>query len=195
MNTRPYTMTTRAQGAEQTTQRILRAATQTFWASPTADIPLDQIAERAGVTTRTILRKFGSKEGLLKASVANEAKRIETQRQAPVGEIAADVAVLMEHYEQMGRQVLGLLTAASGMPALQPLVEQGKQVHRQWCATVFDPYLRDLPDPAQQRRLAQFVALCDVYTWKLLRLDSGLSRPQAELALIEMLTPLTKEPT
>jgi hypothetical protein len=41
--------------------------------------------------------------------------------------------------------------------------------------------------------MAQFVAICDVYTWKLLRLDAGLSRRQAAVALVEMLTPFTKE--
>jgi hypothetical protein len=39
----------------------------------------------------------------------------------------------------------------------------------------------------RDRRLAQLVALCDVYTWKLLRRDAGLSRRQAELALVELL--------
>jgi hypothetical protein len=38
--------------------------------------------------------------------------------------------------------------------------------------------------------LAQLVAICDVYTWKLLRRDAGLSRKQTELALVELLEPL-----
>jgi hypothetical protein len=41
--------------------------------------------------------------------------------------------------------------------------------------------------------LAELVAICDVYVWKLLRRDAGLSRDQTELALIELLAPLTKE--
>jgi hypothetical protein len=32
--------------------------------------------------------------------------------------------------------------------------------------------------------------VCDVYTWKLLRRDAGLSRRQTELALLELLGPL-----
>jgi hypothetical protein len=42
----------------------------------------------------------------------------------------------------------------------------------------------------RERRLAQFVAICDVYTWKLLRRDAGLSRRQTELAVTELLNPL-----
>jgi hypothetical protein len=34
---------------------------------------------------------------------------------------------------------------------------------------------------------AQLVAVCDVYTWRLLRRQSGLSRRQTELALTELL--------
>ncbi|MEA2331317.1 MAG: hypothetical protein QOH58_1455, partial [Thermoleophilaceae bacterium] len=42
----------------------------------------------------------------------------------------------------------------------------------------------------RDRRLAQLVAVCDVYTWKLLRRGAGLSRRQTELALAELLEPL-----
>ena len=41
------------------------------------------------------------------------------------------------------------------------------------------------------RRLAQLIAVTDVLTWKLLRHDRSLSRRQTELALIELLQPLT----
>jgi hypothetical protein len=36
------------------------------------------------------------------------------------------------------------------------------------------------------------VVVCDVYTWMLLRRQSGLSRKQTELALRELLKPLTE---
>jgi hypothetical protein len=31
------------------------------------------------------------------------------------------------------------------------------------------------------------VAICDVYTWKLLRRDAGLSRAQTQRALVELI--------
>jgi hypothetical protein len=46
----------------------------------------------------------------------------------------------------------------------------------------------------RERRLAQFVAICDVYTWKLLRRDAGLSRRQTELAVTELLKPFLEAP-
>jgi hypothetical protein len=38
--------------------------------------------------------------------------------------------------------------------------------------------------------LAQLVTVCDVYTWKLLRRQAGLSREQTALAIRELLRPL-----
>jgi hypothetical protein len=60
---------------------------------------------------------------------------------------------------------------------------------------VFAQTLRRLTGVARERRLAQLVAVCDVYTWKLLRLDAGLSRRQTQLAIHELLGPLLTEAT
>ena len=49
----------------------------------------------------------------------------------------------------------------------------GRAVHREWCARVFAPALTGQTGAARQRRLAQLTAVCDVHTWKLLRLDAG----------------------
>ena len=43
-------------------------------------------------------------------------------------------------------------------------------------------------------RLAQLIAVCDVYTWKILRRDRGLTVDQTRRALCTLLEPLTKEP-
>jgi hypothetical protein len=94
--------------------------------------------------------------------------------------------VLLDHYELMGDRVMRLLAEEERSPELREIVEGGRALHREWCARVFAPALMDAPP----RRLAQLVAVCDVYTWKLLRRDAGLSRRQTELALRELLEPL-----
>jgi AcrR family transcriptional regulator len=38
---------------------------------------------------------------------------------------------------------------------------------------------------------AELIAVCDVYTWRLLRRGSGLIPRQTELALLELITSLT----
>jgi hypothetical protein len=56
---------------------------------------------------------------------------------------------------------------------------------------VFAPALTGRRGAERARRLAQLIAVTDVLTWKLLRHDRQLSRCQTELALIELLRPLT----
>jgi hypothetical protein len=58
---------------------------------------------------------------------------------------------------------------------------------------MFAPALKGRAAGERRRRLAQLVAVCDVYTWKLLRRDSGLSRRQTELALVELLEPILED--
>ncbi|MHB1836458.1 MAG: hypothetical protein ACYCXW_16025 [Solirubrobacteraceae bacterium] len=55
-------------------------------------------------------------------------------------------------------------------------------MHRKWCEHVVALALADRTGVERTRRLAQLVTVGDVYTWKLLRLDCGLSRRQTELA-------------
>jgi hypothetical protein len=45
-------------------------------------------------------------------------------------------------------------------------------MHAAWCERTFRP--------PNARRLAQLIAVTDVYTWKLLRRDRGLSRKQTD---------------
>jgi hypothetical protein len=103
------------------------------------------------------------------------------------------VANLVEHYELMGDRVLRMLAEEGRLPALKVLADGGRQLHREWCAGVFAPFLAGENAMVRRRRLAQLVAICDVYTWKLLRRDSRLSRQQTERALMEMLAPFTKD--
>jgi AcrR family transcriptional regulator len=191
---RPYRMAARAEAAAATAERIVDAAVELFWELPTDRISLDEVAGRAGVSVQTVIRRFGGKEGLLAAAGEREADKVRSQRdQAPVGDAAGAVRVLVDHYEMLGDRVLKLLAEEERVPALREIADRGRTLHREWCARVFAPVLIDLVGVERQRRLAQLVAICDVYTWKLLRRDAGLSRRQTELALGELLNPILEE--
>jgi AcrR family transcriptional regulator len=191
---RSYRMSARADAAEATGERILVSAVELFWERPTDQIPLDEVASRAGVSVQTVIRRFGSKDGLLAAAVEREAARVGAQRDlAPTGDVAGAVNVLVDHYEELGDRVLRLLAEEDRIPGLREIADRGREYHRQWCSRVFAEPLVTLDPRNKKRRLAELVAICDVYVWKLLRRDACLSRDQTELALIELLTPLTKE--
>jgi AcrR family transcriptional regulator len=190
---RPYRMVARAEATAATRDRVLDAAVETFWDTPTTDIGLEEVARRAGVTTRTVLRHFGTKDGLFEAASERESRRIILQRDtAPVGDVPGAVTVLVEHYEELGDRVLKLLAEEAQLPSLAVVTDAGRASHRAWCERVFADALAGLRGVDRERRLAQLVAVCDVYTWKLLRRDAGLTRRQTELALVELLRPLAE---
>jgi AcrR family transcriptional regulator len=188
---RPYRMVARAASVAATGERILDAAVALFWELPGEQVSLDEVARRAGVTVQTVIRRFGGREGLFAAAAEREVERVRAQRdEAPAGDVAGAVRVLVDHYEALGDRVLRLLAEEERVPRLRELAEQGRAYHRGWCARVFAFALEGRAGVERRRRLAQLVAVCDVYTWKLLRRDARLSRRQTELALVELLEPL-----
>ena len=190
---RSYRMAARARATEATRDRILDAAVEAFWSAPSTEIALEDVAARAGVSTRTVLRHFDTKQGLFDAAVQRERDRVVTQRDAATpGDVPGAVRILLDHYEEMGDRVLRLLAEEQHMPSLREVADIGRAAHRAWCQRVFAAALSALDGVARERRLAQFVAVCDVSTWKLLRRDAGLSRRQTEIALIELLQPLAE---
>jgi AcrR family transcriptional regulator len=177
--TRPYRMAARAVAAARTADAILGAAAALWRELPVDQITLEVIAARAGVSVRTVIRRFGSRAGLMAALIEVEGARIAAERgEAPVGDVAGALDVLLGHYERDGVAVLRTLALEEGVPEAKTIVELGRAEHRAWCARVFAPRLKEEPAPARQRRLDALVAATDLYVWKLLRLD--LTRPLAE---------------
>jgi AcrR family transcriptional regulator len=193
---RSYVMTKRAQSAAATAERILDAAAGEFEdGTPIVGITLEAVAARAGVSVQTVLRRFGDKDGLFAASAERQAARVAAERDPAVaGDLAGAVVNLAGHYERDGRLALRLLAEESSSPFMAAVTGAGRAFHRSWCERVFAPFLDGLEGAGRRRRLAQIVAVCDVYVWKLLRLDAGLSPQAYREALLELLEPLTRRP-
>jgi len=190
---RPYRMQARAESAATTGERILDAAVQVYWEQDGDELSLEEVARRAGVAVQTVIRRFGGKQGLFIASVDRETERVRRERdEAPVGDAPGAVRVLLASYELTGERMLAVLAEEHRTPSTAVILDRGRVLHRDWCARVFAPALEGLPATERKRRLAQLVAVCDVYTWKLLRRDAGLSRRQTELAMVELLTPIVR---
>lgn len=189
---RPYRMVARAQAAARTGERIIDAAVDVFFEEPTASLSLDEVARRAGVTVQTVVRRFGGRDGLLAAAAERESAWVREERAVVPGDVEGAVGVLVGHYERTGDRVLRMLAEEPRSPALRPIADQGRRMHREWCEAVFAPALAGLSAAERSRRVAQLVTVCDVYTWMLLRRQSGLSRNQTALALRELLKPLTE---
>ncbi|GGH92712.1 TetR/AcrR family transcriptional regulator [Arthrobacter liuii] len=193
---RAYDSRKRASSAAETGRRILQATEDLFLEGPLAGVTLSAVAARAGVTVQTVIRRFGDRASLIDACAQAASGRVGSQRNAaPPGDVPAAIDNLLEHYETTAALALKLLAEEQTSPVLADITAGGRRLHRQWCGRVFAPFLDPLNgSPDHDRRLAQFVALCDVYTWKLLRLDAGLSRDQVAHCLLEMLAPFTRRP-
>jgi AcrR family transcriptional regulator len=192
---RPYVMSQRARTTAATGERILESTVELFVELPYHLLTLGAIAARAGVTVQTVIRRFGDKESLVAQAAQHQAGKVMEQRSAcPVGDLGAAVDNLLDHYAEAGDIALRLVAEEDSSPTVADITALGRSYHRDWCARVFAPTLEGLTGATRDRRLAQLVAVCDVYTWKLLHRDAGLSRRQTRTALLELLEPLTTSP-
>jgi AcrR family transcriptional regulator len=172
--TRSYTMGARAQAVEQTRQRILEATAELAESRRIAAISLEDVAAAAGVSVQTVLRQFGTKAGLFEATRAYVQDAVAAEREVPAGDVDTAVRVVVDHYESRGASVLLLLAQEAEDPQVRAITDRGRQLHRRW---VEDVFAGQRPGDALVDLLA---VATDVYTWKLLRLDRGLSRAQTE---------------
>jgi AcrR family transcriptional regulator len=181
-------MSARAEAARATENRVLDAAVELFTEEPYDDVSLDAIAARANVTKRTVLRRFESKEALFVAGMDRAGREEMRKRdEAPVGDIPGAVASVVAHYERCGLNRLRMLSQEERIAVVAENVVMGRRFHWQWVERTFAPLLDRLSARARRRRTAALVAVTDVYTWKLLRRDLGLSRAETERVLIEMI--------
>jgi AcrR family transcriptional regulator len=185
---RHYQMTARAEAAQSTADGILDVAIELFAEKAFDDVTLDEVAERSGVAKRTVLRRFTSKDRLFVTAMNHAVDEMVRQREAaPVGDVPGAVANVVEHYERWGTNRLRLLSQEDRIELVAEHVRGGRGYHRAWVEQVFAPQLAGLRGPARKRRVAALVATTDVYIWKLLRLDLGLSRVETERTLVEMI--------
>ena len=189
--TRPYTMTARSRAAEQTRVRILDATAELAGERLVADISLERVAQRAGVSVQTVLRRFGSRAGLFDEAQRYAEGRIVEERRAPVGDVDAAVEALVDHYEKRGDAVL-LMLAQEGTDALTASVTA--RGNRSTASGSRRASPRSWPGPTIPRADDLLVVAMDVFTWKLLRHDRGLDRATTEARIRRLVTALLPHP-
>jgi AcrR family transcriptional regulator len=171
--TRSYTMTARARAVEATRASVVAAVGALSAERRLADISLDEVAAAAGVSVQTVLRQFGSRAELFETAARLIRDEVVDERRTPVGDVCEAVRVITEHYEQRGDSVLLMLAQEGSEDLMARAVADGRALHRGWVAEVFAPYL---PERDRDEAVDLLVVATDVYTWKLLRRDRGLSR-------------------
>lgn len=171
---RAYEMRARAEQTELTRRRILDATAAVAAEKPILAVALPDIAARAGVSVQTVLRQFGNRDGLFDATSEHVRADVIAELEAPPGDLDAIIEVLMAHYELRGDDVLMLLGQERWEPRAAEITDEGRRMHLAWVQKVFAPCL---PDDADEREgvIDLLMVATDVYTWKILRRDRGLS--------------------
>ncbi len=172
-------MSQRAEQVALNDQKILDAMADLWLDMPLSELTLDKVARRSGVTVRTILRKYGSKEGLLKAVLEDNGGRFTKLRlQVTPGDLPGILDALLEEYEHMGKALIRTLTVEYEFPSTQEILSKARTFHREWCALVFEPFLPSKSLEIYETVLSAFITATEFYLWKLLRKDLGKSREE-----------------
>lgn len=177
---RAYTQTLRAQKSLETETRVLDEAERLFATELFDRVTLDAVARAAGVTIPTVQRRFGNKEGLFAAYGERMRARVRAQRGAPpTDDVAGAMRELISHYEAEGRLVWHLVRQELDVPFLKVATDEGRATHRAWVTTVFGK-------DRSRAEIDALVAVTDLFTWKLLRLDLGRPRADVERTMLAM---------
>lgn len=174
MKARKYDMRARQLAKDATRDAIIDAAISAFEAERTYSITLPAVAERADVTVKTVLRHFGTRDSLIDTAWQRLFDNIRAEREPPPDDPTSALNLLIAHYERRGTMVLATLAQEDKDSRAQRMNSAGRLGHRAWVEKVFDTRLPE--QPAERTRLVDvLVVATDVYTWKLLRHDRGLS--------------------
>jgi AcrR family transcriptional regulator len=185
---RVYRMGRRGEQVREAGERILATVRKDFLSRYLDEVTLDEVAAATGVTVQTLLRRYGSKEGLFTA--ANELLNQDfhaSRDRVEAGDIDMAVRMIVRGYERNGDTVVRALFQEERVTAVRSAVEYGRRHHHAWVARVFAPWLESRATRERSRLRGQLIAVLDVFTWKLLRRDLGLSASETEAAMRELL--------
>ncbi|MBN8592287.1 MAG: TetR/AcrR family transcriptional regulator [Anaerolineae bacterium] len=194
MTKRQYRGTAQAEVAALTRQRILEATVALANERWVDEITLEDIAEKSGVTAQTILRHFGSKDGLATEAARTGNHAVLEQRNAAIaGDLENITSNLTEHYEAFGERVFRTLAQDATFPQFKAFLQEGRHFHRQWVERVFAPWLQKLSEAPRERLTLQLIAVCDVHLWRVYRHELSLSSEDYRALLLDLLRALLNQ--
>jgi AcrR family transcriptional regulator len=181
----------RAVSTEATRGRIIDAARLLWLERWYDDISMREIAKRAGVVLQTVVNHFGTKEAIFTAVLEPPAlEKLMARAGARPGDIPGAIRLLVRDYEETGDAIIRTLALEGRVTALQSNIDRGRALQRNWVESTFPAALSDLRGRERERRVDLLVCATDVYTWKLLRRDRGLSREQTATAIRQLVETL-----
>lgn len=189
---RSYTQTTRREQTEARRQQMIHAVFALIDRGSFGEVTLQGVADEAGVSLKTVTRHFGSKEELLRQSMAEARGTEEADRDVPVGDLGAACRVLADRYELMAEQIYRMGDVELTYPWLSEWVQMARDSHLDWLAETFAPWLP--PDgPEREDRLMCLFSATEIRSWWAIRHRFGYSPDRARSVMERQLVALTSE--
>jgi AcrR family transcriptional regulator len=161
----------------------------------------DEIAERAGLSPRSLFRYFDDIDDLARAAITRQQERVlplvpvDVEPDAPRAErIAGLVAQRLRLFDEIASVGQVSRLRAPFQPLIADELGQARAFLRGQVARLFAPELRAMGTGRAGSALAAADVLCSFESYRLLRDDQSLSRPRAAAALTAALTALFDTP-
>lgn len=185
---RAYDMTKRMESVEGTRRRIAAAALELYEEHDFDAVSLNAIARAAGVSHQTVLNHCGTKAGVVLAAGALFSERIRgLEADAVAGDVASVVGTTCRRYEALGDANVRWEAMSSRVPEIAEGLARGRLIFQSWLQDMLGDLMPGDDEPEERRRvLLGLHAALDVFTWKLLRRDLGLSQEQTERQLSDL---------
>ncbi|MEZ0605799.1 TetR/AcrR family transcriptional regulator [Paraburkholderia sp. IW21] len=172
---RMYKQVARAEAAAATHERIVRAfldmAVQRWY----DEITLADVARASGVTVQTVIRRFGSKEQLFEAASKQFHDDVVARRKPHIETVDGAIDALVDDYEVAGDMLVRTLALEERFAILKGTLDNGRKGHRTWVEQTFSRELAQRKTAARESLVRKLITVTDVYVWKLLRRDMGLT--------------------
>lgn len=168
-------MTARAAATEATRAKILASTHALMLELSYEELTLRKVAAHSGVAFQTVLRHFGTKDGLITA-VAESASAEEYElRVARPGDPADVASTLCNRYEAIADATTTWEALEDRVEAVAEALRIAREGHQAWMATMFADALAPLSNAERRRVLAQLYVATDINSWRLLRRRLGHS--------------------
>lgn len=190
--TRRYTQTTRRDQTLARRQQMIQAVFALIDRGSFGEVTLQGVADEAGVSLKTVVRHFGSKEDLLRLAMAEARGLEEDNRSVPVGDLDAVCRVLGERYEAMAEQIYRSGDVELSYPWFSDWVQMARRSHLDWLAAAFDPWLPP-SGPEREDRLMCLFSATEIRSWWAIRERFGYSPERARAVMGRQLEALTSQ--
>lgn len=184
---RAYDMTKRSDAVAGTRRRIAEAALALFKERDYDDVSLNEIARAAGVSHQTVLNHCENKAGVLLAAGELFSEEIrDLEADALPGDVTSVVHTTCVRYEVLGDANARWAAMATRAPEVADGLARGRLGFQAWLEEMLGDLMPDGDADERRRVLIGLHAALDVFTWKLLRRDLGLSQEQTKAQLTDL---------